>query len=64
MKVTNDFYKSVTKYLKTLDKQLIYILESGYNPDVISKVSEDIINILENDVNYEEEIINNEKYDF
>jgi acetoin utilization deacetylase AcuC-like enzyme len=55
MKVTNEFYKFVTKYLKTLDKQLIYILEGGYNPDVISKVSEDIINILEDDLNYNED---------
>ena len=56
MKVTNEFYKFVTKYLKSLDKQLIYILEGGYNPDVIGKVSEDIINILNDDVNYEDEV--------
>lgn len=46
MKLTNDFYLFVTKYLMLLDKPLIYILEGGYNPDVIASVSEDIINVL------------------
>lgn len=46
MKLTNEFYKYVTKYLKSLNIPLIYILEGGYNPKVISEVSEDIINIL------------------
>jgi len=46
MNVTNEFYKYVSKYLKTLNVPLIYILEGGYNPTVIGDVSEDIINIL------------------
>jgi acetoin utilization deacetylase AcuC-like enzyme len=47
MELTNKFYVYVTKYLKSLDKPLIYILEGGYNPDIISSVSEDIINELQ-----------------
>lgn len=46
MELTNEFYIYVTKYLKSLDKPLIYILEGGYNPEVIGSVSEDIINKL------------------
>jgi acetoin utilization deacetylase AcuC-like enzyme len=46
MELTNEFYIYVTKYLKSLDKPLIYILEGGYNPDVIGSVSEDIIKEL------------------
>ncbi len=48
MKLTNYFYQYVTKYLKNLNIPLVYVLEGGYNPDVISSVSEDIINILMN----------------
>ena len=43
MYLTNKFYVSVTEYLKSLDKQLIYILEGGYNPKTIGKISVDII---------------------
>jgi len=46
MKLTNEFYKYVSKYLKGLDKPLIYILEGGYNPETIGSISEDIINVL------------------
>ena len=46
MELTNEFYIYVTKFLKSLDKPLIYILEGGYNPDVIGSVSEDIIKEL------------------
>jgi acetoin utilization deacetylase AcuC-like enzyme len=46
MDLTNEFYKYVTKYLKGLDKPLIYILEGGYNPETIGTISEDIINTL------------------
>jgi acetoin utilization deacetylase AcuC-like enzyme len=46
MELTNEFYIYVSKYLKSLDKPLIYILEGGYNPDTIGYISEDIINIL------------------
>jgi acetoin utilization deacetylase AcuC-like enzyme len=47
MKLTNKFYCYVTSYLKSLDKPLIYILEGGYNPEIIGSVSVDIINILQ-----------------
>ena len=47
MKLTNEFYCYVTSYLKSLDVPLIYILEGGYNPDVIGSVSVDIINTLQ-----------------
>ena len=46
MELTNEFYKYVSKYLKGLDKPLIYILEGGYNPKTIGSISEDIINLL------------------
>ena len=46
MKLTNEFYVYVAKYLKSLNKPLIYILEGGYNPDVIGSVSKDIIDTL------------------
>jgi acetoin utilization deacetylase AcuC-like enzyme len=46
MNLTNEFYSWVAKYLKLLDKQLIYILEGGYNPKTIGYVSEDIIKVL------------------
>jgi acetoin utilization deacetylase AcuC-like enzyme len=48
MNVTNEFYIYVSKYLKSLEKPLIYILEGGYSPIVIANVSEDIINVLIN----------------
>ena len=48
MNVTNEFYIYVSKYLKSLEKPLIYILEGGYSPIVVSNVSEDIINVLIN----------------
>jgi acetoin utilization deacetylase AcuC-like enzyme len=46
MKLTNKFYVHVTKYLNTLQIPLIYILEGGYNPDIIGNVSVDIIEEL------------------
>jgi len=48
MKLTNQFYRNVTDYLKSLDKQLIYILEGGYNPKTIGSISVDIIKKLSN----------------
>jgi len=48
MNLTNKFYTTVTEYLKSLDKPLIYILEGGYNPKTIGKISVDIINELNN----------------
>lgn len=46
MKLTNIFYEYVTKYLKSLNVPLLYILEGGYNPNVISVISEKIIKLL------------------
>ena len=46
MKLTDKFYEYVTIYLKSLDIPLLYILEGGYNPSIISMVSEKIINLL------------------
>jgi len=46
MKLTNLFYQEITRYLKSLNLPLIYILEGGYNTEVISEVSKDIIDIL------------------
>ena len=46
MKLTDKFYEHVTIYLKLLNIPLLYILEGGYNPNVISVVSEKIINLL------------------
>ena len=49
MYLTNKFYVKVTEYLKSLDKPLIYILEGGYNPTTIGKISVDIIKVLTNE---------------
>jgi acetoin utilization deacetylase AcuC-like enzyme len=49
MYLTNKFYVKVTEYLKSLDKPLIYILEGGYNPNTIGKISLDIIKELTNE---------------
>jgi acetoin utilization deacetylase AcuC-like enzyme len=46
MKLTDVFYEYVTKYLKSLNLPLLYILEGGYNPNVIANVSYKIINLL------------------
>jgi len=46
MKLTDKFYEYVTKYLKSLDVSLLYILEGGYNPNVISVIPEKIIKLL------------------
>lgn len=46
MNLTRKYYIYVSKYLKTLDIPLIYILEGGYNPKTIGDISEDIINVL------------------
>jgi hypothetical protein len=46
MYLTNKFYVKVTEYLKSLDKPLIYILEGGYNPNTIGRISIDIIKVL------------------
>ena len=46
MYLTSKFYIHVTKYLKSLDRSLIYILEGGYNPEVIGNISKDIITTI------------------
>ncbi len=46
MKLTNNFYKYVTSYLKSLSVPLIYILEGGYKPSLVGTISEDILTVL------------------
>lgn len=46
MSLSTDFYKQVTKKLKESKIPLLYILEGGYNIEVIKDVSEQVINIL------------------
>jgi acetoin utilization deacetylase AcuC-like enzyme len=46
MELTAKYYEYVATYLKSLNIPLIYVLEGGYNPNIISSVSEKIINIL------------------
>ena len=48
MSLTNKFYVHVTRYLKYLEKPLIYILEGGYNPKTIGYISKDIIDEILN----------------
>jgi acetoin utilization deacetylase AcuC-like enzyme len=37
----------MTKYFKSLDKKIIYLLEGGYNPELIERLSLKIIKTLE-----------------
>ena len=46
MCLSTEFYKEVTKKLKEYKIPLLYILEGGYNIDVIKDVSEQLINVL------------------
>ncbi len=46
MKVTEKFYIHVNKHLKSLSKPMIYVLEGGYNPDIIGEMSCNILDIL------------------
>jgi acetoin utilization deacetylase AcuC-like enzyme len=46
MSLTEEFYVHVNKYLKSLNKPIIYILEGGYNPEIIGKMSCYILDIL------------------
>lgn len=41
-------YVHMTKYFKSTNKNIIYLLEGGYNPDVIKNVSEKIIQTINN----------------
>lgn len=46
LNLTEKFYVDVTTYLKSLNIPLIYVLEGGYNPNVIRDVSIAIIDTL------------------
>jgi acetoin utilization deacetylase AcuC-like enzyme len=46
MHVTDHFYVNMTKKLKTYDIPLLYVLEGGYNVNVISRVSGKILHEL------------------
>ena len=47
MNLTNHFYIEATKILKSYNVPLIFILEGGYNPEVVKNVSFDIIKELD-----------------
>ncbi len=46
MKLTTKFYSNISKKLKLLNVPIIYILEGGYNINVIKEVSNEIISIF------------------
>lgn len=46
MNVDDSFYINTTIILKNLDIPFLYILEGGYNPEVIKRLSEGIIKEL------------------
>ena len=46
--LTNDYYRNVANKLKQFDVPLMYILEGGYNPDVIAECSKEILQELNN----------------
>lgn len=46
LNLTNKFFKDICKVLKIFNIPLIYVLEGGYNPNVIRDVSEEIIEEL------------------
>ena len=46
MNLTTEFYKKTTEKLKSFNIPLLFILEGGYNVEVIKEVSEEIISIL------------------
>ncbi len=49
----NNYYKNVANKLKGFGVPVMYILEGGYNPNVIAECSRDIIAVL-NDYDLEE----------
>jgi acetoin utilization deacetylase AcuC-like enzyme len=46
MNLTDDVYVEITEYFKSLDKKTVFLLEGGYNPNVIASVSHSIISSL------------------
>ena len=46
MNLTEITYLEITRYFKSTNKKLIYLLEGGYNPQVISDISHKIIDEL------------------
>ena len=48
MNLTTEFYKNVSIKLKEFNIPLLYILEGGYNIEVLKEVSEEIIKVLQN----------------
>lgn len=46
MSLTETTYTEITKYFKSTGKKLIYLLEGGYNPQVIADISHKIIDEL------------------
>jgi len=44
--LTNKFFSDATKSLKQMDIPMVYVLEGGYNPEVIRNASSDIIDEL------------------
>jgi acetoin utilization deacetylase AcuC-like enzyme len=46
MNITNEFFIQTARKLKTYNVPLIYVLEGGYNPDVVQSVSKDIVDEL------------------
>lgn len=46
LNLTNQFYIEATRMFKELNVPVVYILEGGYNPEVIRNVSKDIIDEL------------------
>jgi len=46
LKLTDEPYLLMTEFFKASKKQLVYLLEGGYNEVVISRVSNKIINLL------------------
>ncbi len=48
MKLSTEFYKNASVRLKSFNIPLLYILEGGYNIEVLQEVSEEIIKVLQN----------------
>jgi acetoin utilization deacetylase AcuC-like enzyme len=46
LEISSESYIHMAKYLKKINKKLIFLLEGGYNPKVIAKVSYKIIKML------------------
>jgi acetoin utilization deacetylase AcuC-like enzyme len=46
LKLTSNSYLHMTKYILSIGKKIIFVLEGGYSPEVIGNVSIDLINLL------------------